>query len=89
MQDVAGRVSGSEQDHACRVVDAVNRYNQLDGARRVLSNDQSPESQLRAVEVLAGEPGPARTAPPVELASSGRPEVDVAAMRALAKHSPT
>lgn len=88
MQDVAGRVSGSELDHARRVIDAVNRFNQLDGARRALSNDQSPESQLRAVEVLAAEPGLQSMAPLVELASSGRPEVDVAAMRALAKHSP-
>ncbi|MBK9620565.1 MAG: hypothetical protein IPO31_15450 [Candidatus Obscuribacter sp.] len=88
MQDVAGRVSGSEQDHARRVIDAVNRFNQLDGARRALSNDQSPESQLRAVEVLAAEPGLQSMVPLVELASSGRPEVDVAAMRALAKHSP-
>lgn len=88
MQDVASRVSGSEQDHARRVIDAVNGYNQLDGAGRSLSNDQSPESQLRAVEVLATEPSLKAIAPLVELASSGRPEVELAAMRALSKHSP-
>jgi hypothetical protein len=40
------------------------------------------------VAALANEAGLKGMSTLVELASSGRPEVDLAAMRALAKHSP-
>jgi len=88
MQDVTSRVSGSELDHARRVMDDVNLYNRLDGASGLNPSDQNVQSQLRAVAALANEAGLKGMSTLVELASSGRPEVDLAAMRALAKHSP-